>query len=229
MRNMSTETNKVDMVYATLKELVINNHFRPGAPMPIGALSDRLRVSVTPVREALNRLQTEALIVAIPYRGFFPRTVELREARALYDLAFVVLSHSLEQLESGPRSVFVELDAFLQICPPRHETGDAAVSTWVSFIEQLCLHLARLSDNPEITKTIMSFNDRSHYLRVIDLESRLARQTIIDAMLDLAEALKRRDSKAAIANLRQQRDAKVARLPELVKECLARSFMTRME
>ncbi len=57
-------------VYDALQQLVLNMELAPGSKLVIDQLAERIGVSATPVREALNRLAAERLIEFTPYRGF---------------------------------------------------------------------------------------------------------------------------------------------------------------
>lgn len=52
--------------YARLRELVVSGRLAPGSPLIETDLSKRLGVSRTPVRAALQRLQQEGLVAAVP-------------------------------------------------------------------------------------------------------------------------------------------------------------------
>jgi DNA-binding GntR family transcriptional regulator len=59
-----------DRIYKTLRAHIIDLKLLPGARLRIEHLSRDFDVSPTPVREALNRLAWEGLVVQDPYRGF---------------------------------------------------------------------------------------------------------------------------------------------------------------
>lgn len=73
-----------DRVYAILRGRIIDLALPPGERLGIERLSRDLDVSPTPVREALNRLTSEGLVVQEPYRGF--KVSELLDPRELDDL-----------------------------------------------------------------------------------------------------------------------------------------------
>ena len=58
-----------DTVYDRLKADILDGGLEPGERLREDALSDRFRVSRTPVREALNRLEADGLVVDSPGRG----------------------------------------------------------------------------------------------------------------------------------------------------------------
>lgn len=58
-----------ELVYARLREAIIDGSFAAGEPLREAALSERYGVSKTPIREALVRLQQDGLVEIAPYRG----------------------------------------------------------------------------------------------------------------------------------------------------------------
>ncbi|RVX38801.1 GntR family transcriptional regulator [Nonomuraea polychroma] len=66
---MATYTSKTDMVAATLRELIIAGELRPGSPLRQRDLAERFGVSQTPVREALQRLESEGLVRGDLHKG----------------------------------------------------------------------------------------------------------------------------------------------------------------
>jgi DNA-binding GntR family transcriptional regulator len=56
------------------------------------------------VREALTRLHGEALVRAVPNKGFFIRPLAAEDMRGQYDLALVILRHAIgcARAASGP-------------------------------------------------------------------------------------------------------------------------------
>jgi len=63
-------TALVDDVYESLKAWIMDSVREPGVRANIDALARTLRVSPTPVREALARLDAEGLVVKAPARGY---------------------------------------------------------------------------------------------------------------------------------------------------------------
>lgn len=75
-----------DSVYRILREEIGRLDLPPGARLRLEEVAGRLDVSLTPVRHALRRLESEGLVVSIPRRGsrVAPLSVEeLEEIQAL--------------------------------------------------------------------------------------------------------------------------------------------------
>lgn len=71
-------------VYEALKDQILDNRIPPGTKVSIDAVARELGVSPTPVREALQRLQGDNLVVATSGRGY--STTPLLDADGLRDL-----------------------------------------------------------------------------------------------------------------------------------------------
>src|SRR5688572_18344928 len=76
-----------DDVYRRLRDAIVDGTFTPGEQLTDGELGDWLGVSRTPVREALLRLGTSGLVVAIPGRS---TTVSMIDAQAVRDARDVI-------------------------------------------------------------------------------------------------------------------------------------------
>jgi DNA-binding GntR family transcriptional regulator len=64
------ETTLTQQAYQRLRADILDGTFEPGAPLRLEALKERYNLSFSPLREALNRLQSERLVVASALRGF---------------------------------------------------------------------------------------------------------------------------------------------------------------
>src|SRR5437762_3044963 len=60
---------KQEFVYRTLRDAIVKCELAPGERLVIDDLARRLEVSSIPVREALQLLQSEGLVVAVPHVG----------------------------------------------------------------------------------------------------------------------------------------------------------------
>jgi DNA-binding GntR family transcriptional regulator len=60
---------KQEFVYRTLREAILRCELQPGERLVIDDLARRLNVSIIPVREALQLLQAESLVIVVPHVG----------------------------------------------------------------------------------------------------------------------------------------------------------------
>ncbi len=78
------QTTIRDQLYEELKQRIITRVYRAGSRLNIDRLARELRVSNTPLREALTRLESDGLVVTRPNRGL--RVAEL-DAQSIMELA----------------------------------------------------------------------------------------------------------------------------------------------
>ncbi|HET8578181.1 MAG TPA: GntR family transcriptional regulator, partial [Methylomirabilota bacterium] len=80
----------VDEATETLRAAILNGRFPAGARLRQTDLADQLRISRTPIREALGRLQQEGLLELLPHGGVRVTPLDAEEAVGLYDLREVL-------------------------------------------------------------------------------------------------------------------------------------------
>ncbi|MFN3613688.1 MAG: GntR family transcriptional regulator [Rubrimonas sp.] len=71
-------------IYAALLDAIDRGDFAPGARLVEADLADRFGVSRTPVREALNRLETQGVLARDPRRGVVVASLDYDELGELY-------------------------------------------------------------------------------------------------------------------------------------------------
>jgi DNA-binding GntR family transcriptional regulator len=67
-----------DQAYEQLEELIVTLQLPPGSDVTEAKLVERLGIGRTPVREALQRLARENLVVALPQRGYLVSHIDVR-------------------------------------------------------------------------------------------------------------------------------------------------------
>lgn len=76
--NRNGDVTLTDRAYRRLEEMIVTLQILPGAVVSETALSKRLGIGRTPIREALQRLARERLIVVLPRRGIMVSEVNIR-------------------------------------------------------------------------------------------------------------------------------------------------------
>ena len=70
-QHIKSPRSKKSMVYETLKKRIINNSLKPGEPMNEAILAKELKISKTPIREAIQQLERDGFVENISGRGTF--------------------------------------------------------------------------------------------------------------------------------------------------------------
>jgi DNA-binding GntR family transcriptional regulator len=78
--------NKKSKVYEILKERIVKNELKPQEYLNEQFIARDLGVSKTPVREALQKLEHERLVVIIPNKGTFVSNVTIDRIREVFEI-----------------------------------------------------------------------------------------------------------------------------------------------
>ena len=76
----------VDAVYEALRELILARSVRPGDRLDVDLLAAQMKVSRTPVKDALARLASEGLVEVVPRRGTFVQRLTARDVAETFDI-----------------------------------------------------------------------------------------------------------------------------------------------
>lgn len=84
-----------DSAHAALRRDIISGALAPGMPLRMAFLCDRYGMGMSPLREALNRLQSERLVTAISLRGFFVAPLTVDELTDTTDTRILIETQAL--------------------------------------------------------------------------------------------------------------------------------------
>lgn len=78
--------SRAEYVYQQLQQAIRSGEFRPGDRLREAELAARLKVSRTPIREAIRRLVSDGLVEVAPSRGVMLIQLDKQQVRELYAL-----------------------------------------------------------------------------------------------------------------------------------------------
>ena len=102
-----------DRAYRELEEMIVTLRLMPGTVLSEHALSVRLKIGRTPIREALQRLARDGLVVIMPRRGIMVSEINLRLQLRLLEvrreLERLMASLAAERATDEERREFAEI------------------------------------------------------------------------------------------------------------------------
>ena len=81
-----TRQRAVDAVHQALKQAILNSLMRPGERLNVEDLAEKLGVSLTPVRHAIQLLAAEGLVEVRPRSGTFVASVTARDVEETFEI-----------------------------------------------------------------------------------------------------------------------------------------------
>lgn len=209
-------------IYSQLKTMVLNHAFSPSQQLQPWSLADAFKVSATPVREALIRLNAEGLVVVYPNKGFFMKPLNIAESRELYTLRSQLLKCSIEHIiDHAARETVSALVGTLQVhlLAMRMVESDAALRLELIFEE--CLHAAGSSVCFEVVHGV---HEKTRYLRSLFVEDGQYLDRYLEIVGDIATFIQEREKKSAFERLRDELEFKLDCVPKLCDAGLVRAF-----
>src|SRR3982751_5944940 len=112
-RTLETDDGTLtDRAYRELEEMVVTLQLLPGTVLSEQALSIRLKIGRTPIREALQRLARDGLVMIMPRRGIMVSEINLRLQLRLLEvrreLERLMASLAAERATPEERAEFAE-------------------------------------------------------------------------------------------------------------------------
>jgi DNA-binding GntR family transcriptional regulator len=94
---MKLSKTKKLLVYETLKRRLISQAMKPGEPINEGILSRELKISKTPIREALQQLEKEGFIDNIPGKGNFVSQISIQGLREIFEIREILECEAIKR------------------------------------------------------------------------------------------------------------------------------------
>src|SRR5512133_2913467 len=212
-----------DRAYTELKAMVMGYALKPGERINEVEVSRRIGVSRTPLREALNRLQTESLLRFSPGKGFFCRDLDVHETFQLYELRKALETAAVRLAVQRARDEDIDaLEEFLLRTGP--DTGELSVEQQVEYDEAFHVSLLSMCGNAEMLKVLSNVNDRIRFIRLIDM-GRTQRTQTQSEHLQTVRALRRRDEAECVRVLEKHIDRRLDQIASDLKQGYVRIYM----
>jgi DNA-binding GntR family transcriptional regulator len=202
-------------VYERLLERVVDRRYPPGHRLNADQLARELRVSITPVREALVRLSSQHLVQFEPFKGYSALpAMDTARLRRLFDVRIMVETSAVGAAfarPDGPRSgpLRDNLATMSAHSPPDRPD---AIRTFNDTDQGFHQTLVELAGNEFLSDVYHTLSPHIHIGRFYHDRTALATQAIIAEHGAIVQAYERRDAAGAEDCLRRHLEAAWQRL-----------------
>lgn len=153
-------------VYEKVKADIFDFRLPPGARFSENEVARRARVSRTPVREALFRLEREGYLEVHTKSGWSVRPLDFAQLDQLYDLRVMLECAAVKKLCAGnPRAVLADLEK-IWLVPPRQRLTDGARVAKLD--EEFHARLVAAAGNTELARVHQTITERIRIVRRLD-------------------------------------------------------------
>lgn len=191
-----------DQAERALRDQILRGAFAPGSRLNEVEISADLGVSRGPVREAMQRLARDGLVVLQPHRGAFVRRLTLAEVSNLFEVRITLESKvaalAAERLTPAQQAKIEELRDGMA-------AADEDVDPDAQFRGTHDIHalLAEASDNEALAAHVATVNRELLLLRTQSGQTPNRAHAAIDEHAELIAAVLSRDPQAAAAAMEE--------------------------
>ncbi|CAI6052090.1 GntR family transcriptional regulator [Cohnella sp. JJ-181] len=155
-----------EKAYAELKALILGNELEPGDYLTERMLEERLSMSRTPIRSALERLESEGLVRYTPNKGLFVADFSIQRAVDFYDIRVALESHIVRKLSARAWQED-ELAWFRDNLAMQKTYADQNDNAGFTAADSAFhLQLAKYHDNSEIIQSMENLQDKLYRIAI---------------------------------------------------------------
>ena len=179
-----------EMVYLALKEAIANGDLKPGQRLVEQKLSDKMRVSRVPVRDAIKRLEQGGLAQRLPARGTVVKKISEDDVDEAFEIRAILESFATAQASKhATGGLLASLEGNIQASSEALNRGDVERAT--SFDDQFHEMIYKATKSGLLTMLIHTLMDYTARNRKPLFRSRQVAQASLDGHRAIVEAMRR--------------------------------------
>ncbi|MCP4720518.1 MAG: GntR family transcriptional regulator [Desulfobacteraceae bacterium] len=93
-----TDSNHTQIAYEGIKRILFTNEISPGQKISYRQLAEHLGMSLTPVIQALKRLEFQGLVRYEPNKGYSTEPMSMQEVQEIYDMRELIETSLLPEV-----------------------------------------------------------------------------------------------------------------------------------
>jgi DNA-binding GntR family transcriptional regulator len=207
------ERSLAETAYAKLKAGIFEFELLPGDRFSETEIAERLKMSRTPVREALYRLEREGYLQVHFRIGWSVRPFDFAQFENFYDLRLILELASVQRLcERIDRPDLDELKSIWLVPPAERITDPVQIST---LDEAFHTTLVDAAGNPEVTRSHREVTERIRIIRRLDFTQKHRIDRTYDEHAQILRAVIRRRADQAMLLLRTHIEASKAEVRKI--------------
>ncbi len=90
LQKVDTSPSLKDKAYTAIRDAILTLELEPGTSLVESDLASQLGISKTPVRDALQELERDGLVIRIPFKGTYVTEVMEKDLREIFQLRAVL-------------------------------------------------------------------------------------------------------------------------------------------
>lgn len=184
-----------EQIYDQLKDDIINVRLKEGQFLTESELAQRFKVSKTPVREALGRLNSEGFVETIPNKGYIITGISIRDLQNLFQVRSILEAAAVElAAANATKENLEELENLAKITFPLIDEASYLRFTELNF--RFHVLLVASSQNPLLQEITTKLMNQLRRVLLIDLK-KISIEEMSEKHLEIVKAIKNKEGKLA--------------------------------
>ncbi|WP_170075195.1 GntR family transcriptional regulator [Paraclostridium dentum] len=181
-----------DVVYESLRTTIISGKIPVGERIIEKEYADKLKISRTPIREALKKLQSEELVEYIPKYGVVVKTVTKDDALEVYKireaLEILIINNTIDNITEDE---ICQIKILLDLTEAKNSEGK--LDEVQNLFKEFNTSIYKASKMNRLPLMISQINDYLHHFRNISILDENRRKNAIFEHRKILEAIINRD------------------------------------
>ena len=160
------QASRSDTAYHALRNAIVDGELEPGQRLRAEDLAQSFRISATPVREALARLEQARLVKRIPYKGTFVSEIAPKDFPKIYAVLKVLQGLAAELATPYiSDETLTELDELAESALEQMNQGQ--FDLYFDFDAEFHRAIVESSDNQWVVRALETLNDQLCQIRFV--------------------------------------------------------------
>jgi DNA-binding GntR family transcriptional regulator len=190
-----------DKAYQLIRQKIITLELLPLSPIDEQTLMEELRLGRTPIREALQRLATEDLVLLAPRRGMFVADISITDLQKVFELR-MALEGFCARL-AAERASSEQFQAMKQVVQDLDAVPDEDYRGLMVIDERFHELLYEAADNEFLADVLLRLHALSFRIWHLVLERIGSVRGALEQHIAITEAIEARDPEGAEKLVRQ--------------------------
>lgn len=157
-----------EAIYFAMREKILTGSYKLGEALRQENLAKEFEASRVPVREALNRLEAEGLVILRPRRGFVVASLDIDEIAEIFELRMVLEEHaSMVATKNRTAEDVTEVKQALDVLESIEIDDPANIAKWSAYNRMFHTRLFEASRRKHVCGITNMLRDKvERYVRV---------------------------------------------------------------
>jgi DNA-binding GntR family transcriptional regulator len=180
------------IAYEKIKQNILSFEYRPKDRLIESQIAASLKISKTPVREALLLLEREALVTSIPNSGYFVSELSFKEAEDCFELRRLIESYAIKLIIKNITEQ--EIDLLRQNLKETAQYANGQnIEKTIHLETEFHNILYKATKSKKIFSILSALQDQLHIYRSIASRTRNGTKISFQEHMKLLEAIGNRD------------------------------------